>query len=726
MEIQNKESEKTKEPLPEYMKMYEVSGQDAITRHSFERYRRNNEEQKKDMEYLALHLAPYRRELIQNAPFSERASLIRTGLENGTPEVQKECAMMIGSLFDNDQAELYEKVFLLIKNALSNTDAESQKTYAEMIAYAPKEKISLLIENGFETGKASIQKICATMIRHVSDDKKRDELRKKLTEIIRAGLSNGDEESGKIYASVIEYAADDHKASLVKTGIENGNPEIQNECASAVSHVPDKEKAALVEMIFANDGAEAKKMCAREIQFIPKEKRAPLLKIGLASDDIELQKKCASLIPYALSDEQPDLRNMVDSLIEKKFTEGVAESVRTYAEMIVYATDDKQSGFRDTLVLLAEKGFNGGDEEAKKIYASTIPYAPKEKIAHLVEKGMESGNSEAAQMSVGSVKNAPDDDKARLVEKGMLSDDIGILKRSTSEIYSAPIRDRARLISIGLRNKNTEIQKRCAQFIEDAPKEKQDELREQIFQTAKEKLSNGNEEEVKESAWMIRNIDDKKRAELIRIGLENGNSKIGKEYARMIQYAPQHEKKELLEIAEKTLGKLLVEPRLYEHGDISEEHFSRQRFSKTGSETILLGGSLKGNTIIRRIEIKPFLTWKKLYENHDLWKAEGFDYVPVEPIQSFKTHKDGLVDVYSGVLDLTYDAWEKLGGDFFPDLTKDRDKIKKVLRDNVIVHGHPHENNFCLRFWRDQNGEVDFSKKPRIYLIDFDEAKSFE
>lgn len=30
--------------------------------------------------------------------------------------------------------------------------------------------------------------------------------------------------------------------------------------------------------------------------------------------------------------------------------------------------------------------------------------------------------------------------------------------------------------------------------------------------------------------------------------------------------------------------------------------------------------------------------------------------------------------------------------------------------------------NFCLRFYRDENGNVDINKIPRIYLVDFDKA----
>ena len=41
-----------------------------------------------------------------------------------------------------------------------------------------------------------------------------------------------------------------------------------------------------------------------------------------------------------------------------------------------------------------------------------------------------------------------------------------------------------------------------------------------------------------------------------------------------------------------------------------------------------------------------------------------------------------------------------------------------------IEHGHPHVDNFVLRFFRDDDGVPDLKRKPRLYLIDFDQAVS--
>ena len=727
METSNQEIKSSAAFLPEYMKMYEISGQDAITLHSFARYQKDKEDQEKTIEYLSLNSASYRRELIRNAPLNEKASLIRIGLENGNMEVQSQCAIMIGYLLPEEQAELREKVFLLIEKGLREKNPETQKAFAEMIQYAPSENMSILIEKGLGSGNSEVQKICAQMIWHISDTKKKDALREKLSTIINAGLQNHNEEdSGKAYASMIKYALDKDRASLVKTGLLSADPEVQKEYASVISDMSDEETTPLVEMVFSGNNTEAQRACAHLIQQAPKEKRAPLLHKGLSSNDRELEKICASFISYAEEGTRYDLRDMVASRIEKSFIDNNAESQTEYAQMIQYAPEDKQPLLRDAVARLAEKGMSGNSEEAKKVYATMIWNAPKEKRTKLIQKGLESNNSEVEQVSVYAIAYAPDDDKASLTETGLKSGDVGVQRMCTSLIYSAPEETRSALIQTGLESDNIEIQKKCAAVIPYAQKNKQNELREHVALLAEQRLANGDAEIQKKSLWMIPYVAEGRRASIINTGLRSESEEVRKESARMIEFAPQNEKGELFERAKNTVGKYLVEPPLYRYGKVSDKHFLRQEFIKTGSGTTLLGGELKDNTIIRHIEFQPFLTWQKLYEDHNLWKNVGFDYVPIESIQSFKINKDGLVDVYSGVLDLSLASWEKMTDDFAAELDKDRDKIKKVLRDNAIIHGHPHDDNFCLRFFRDENGNVDFNKKPRIYLIDFDMAESPE
>jgi hypothetical protein len=194
----------------------------------------------------------------------------------------------------------------------------------------------------------------------------------------------------------------------------------------------------------------------------------------------------------------------------------------------------------------------------------------------------------------------------------------------------------------------------------------------------------------------------------------------------MIEYAPVSEQAALVKKAfEAGLGNEIVKPPLYYNSDLDKVSFRRKGFKKTGSETTLIGGALKDKLIIRHINPKSFLAWQKIYENHLVWKSNDFDYVPIEPIQSYKLNKEGLVDVFSGVLDLSLAKWLEISrGMFMDELQEQKDKILSVLDSQDINHGHTHDDNFVLRFFRDKDGNPDITKTPRLYVIDFDMAIS--
>ena len=178
------------------------------------------------------------------------------------------------------------------------------------------------------------------------------------------------------------------------------------------------------------------------------------------------------------------------------------------------------------------------------------------------------------------------------------------------------------------------------------------------------------------------------------------------------------------------LKEIATETRLY---DNTPDKFVRQAFDKSGSETTLLETTpgdkertLKNKVIVRHIGLEPYLNWKRTYESVDFWKDRGFDYVPTEPIVGVLSHKDPLkISVLARVLNgPTVARWEKEGGTFIKEIRLQVDHIKKALIDLNIEHGHTHDSNFVVMFPRLENGEADISKPPRVYVIDFDAAKS--
>ncbi|NTW90208.1 MAG: hypothetical protein HGB37_04865, partial [Candidatus Moranbacteria bacterium] len=217
-----------------------------------------------------------------------------------------------------------------------------------------------------------------------------------------------------------------------------------------------------------------------------------------------------------------------------------------------------------------------------------------------------------------------------------------------------------------------------------------------------------------------------KLASVIRSAFETNDPAVMLAAAKMIRYAKKSDWAELYALALERIGPSSVEGPLYEKTLVG---FGRENFKKTGSETTLLGmvagNDLKGKIIVRKFEMSSFLGWKRLYDDHAFWKGNGFDYVPIEPIVSFSVRKTGKVDVYSGVLDFSLLECRERGlKTWESELEEDRDKIIDAIKEGGYNHGHPHDKNFCLRFCRKDDGNIDYSKKPRIYLIDFDQVSS--
>jgi hypothetical protein len=304
------------------------------------------------------------------------------------------------------------------------------------------------------------------------------------------------------------------------------------------------------------------------------------------------------------------------------------------------------------------------------------------------------------------------------IREGLKTNDPELRKFYIRQIGRAHANERADILTEAFEIDNEDVQMECVKTISNIPENERMKL-------LRIGLSKNHLEVKKASIKMIQYAPEELRAKLIRAGLTENDPKLQRTYAKVIRYVPEEkDRKELLALAKQKLGNALVEPSLYDDTQISKENFSREELKKSGSGTTLIGGELKDKVIFRHITPTAFLSWQEVYEDHEMWKKAGFDYVPIEPIVSFRMDKEGLVDVASGVLDLSLNSWIGMSGDFSRELIKQKEKIKNILTEAGIKHGHPHGDNFCLRFFRKENGDVNFNKMPRIYLIDFDRAVS--
>ena len=305
--------------------------------------------------------------------------------------------------------------------------------------------------------------------------------------------------------------------------------------------------------------------------------------------------------------------------------------------------------------------------------------------------------------------------KSFFTEDNSLPEEVKLWKGKVMEV---PEKERAAIIRKGFHNPDANIQIAADRMIINAPERERVKLVEEEFNSS----SLGLQKEAVGNIWWM---PVGERTQLMQRALSSPDATLRRMAMSEITFLPIEGKEILFQfMIERGLANELVEPPLYDKANVKKEGFERRAFTKTGSGTTLIGGDLRGKTIIRHMQPRAFLTWQDTYENYGLWSQEGFDYVPVEPIQSYKLNKNGLVDVHSGVLDLSIKQWLDRTHRFESELYNQQKKIIDVLKKKGIKHGHTHDNNFCLRFFRDENGNVDLNRVPRVYLIDFDEAVS--
>ena len=153
---------------------------------------------------------------------------------------------------------------------------------------------------------------------------------------------------------------------------------------------------------------------------------------------------------------------------------------------------------------------------------------------------------------------------------------------------------------------------------------------------------------------------------------------------------------------------------------------------KTGGEFVLFGKNLRQKVVGRKMNILAFEQWRRAYESPKIWQESGFDYVPIEPIISFKNMENNNVRVSAGILGITLFEYVRVFSEYIQDdVFKKRRDIVDVLRKMNIdfsktANGHLHNNNFCLKFERTPKGEIDLDKSPKVYLIDWDHAGTLD
>lgn len=353
--------------------------------------------------------------------------------------------------------------------------------------------------------------------------------------------------------------------------------------------------------------------------------------------------------------------------------------------------------------------------------------------------GLESQRIDVLKKSAGKIIWLPENERdplrdvvGRRIREALTGPNAESAEEILSVLYTARDSQKAHLIRMALAHPSIKVQSAAARLLLESPREERDRLKRIVFEKVKEGLQSPDVETLRMVSGMIVFADNpvplrKKLDKRIKEEMQSSDINVRRAAVDMIWSATEDAKQELFELAvQNGVGDDLIKPKLYKQKKYeSNGKLLRQRFEKSGSKTTLLYGTLKNKVIVRHLLPEAFLSWQKAFESFEEWKKAGFDYVPIEPIHSFRLRKSGLVDVYSGVLDLNLEDWVGVSNWHLPNLSYQLKRIDKVVQDLRIHHGHPQDSNLCLRFFRDNEGNADLKRAPHLYLIDFDQADFF-
>lgn len=596
---------------------------------------------------------------IMSAPMSDRASLVEEIFTNQKSDLETQLSVLANMFLVPGNAH-----GSIVGLALACREPKVQLAAVSLIAeHVPMQKRSSLIQLALESVDLEVRLAAIPLIEIIPEQER--------AALISLCIGSNDVHVQRAAVHLLRSAPADARAMLLQLALTVPDPDVRMTAAHLVSLVPAPDRGSLervaIEIIhsaFQNSDSGVQRAAIPLVHIVPNGERLVLVRQYLESPDPEVRLAATSLIKLVpMTDEYSSLRSAVIEGVRESFEDRNPKIRLTAAASIGYVPHEVQDSLQQSLQERIAQDINGPDSDVQESAVPMIEYVFVHQRPPLIALALKSQNQKAQLAAVSLIKYIQPQAKGSLIGQALASFDIAV------QLAAVPL--------IGTASED-------AQFL------------------------------------------------LVRQCLESGEQRVRRAAVALTRCVSPEERRVLFDlIKSKGLGSELIKPVLYRQ-ELDDEKFVRKDFGKTGSETVLLGGELKGKTIIRTITAESFVAWQKAYESHDAWERAGFDYVPVEPVQSYRLNAEGFVDVASGVLDLSVQDWqERTGGELFAREMKDaKEKIKQGIKDLHIDYDHDrepefshfHDGNFCLRFFRDKDNAPDFTRVPRVYLIDFDRA----
>ncbi len=494
-----------------------------------------------------------------------------------------------------------------------------------------------------------------------------------------------------------KFGLDKKLENAIVDNLKSGNLEYLKSLTNLVDFLPIEKQDNLrllffekIKEVFENGQIDEKRIATKMIGVTPEEKVSGLIELSLSVKDKTINRIAAKFINVAALKDRFSLF--------KKFSEiDDIEVLETVISKISFIADENKLESQEILInKIKDICKNGSNKDKKKAIGFVNYVLDVNKRESLTNEFFAVDDMEIKKEVIRHSFCFSDENEVDLVKKFITKEGIDLINEVSDVVWSKiDFNDDLKLFFSKIakdviKNKPINDVRKVVKIVDVFY---DDDLKILLFEKLNKTLDEGLIEEKKVALQMIKSVlpDD-------MIFLFNKAIKLD-------------------------LGDEIIKPQLYDKNQVSDFELETKKQTKSG-ETTLIGGSLKNKMIIRHLEPESFRVWQKLYENTKLWKDLGFDYVPIEPIKYYYLDEvKETVNVYAGILDINLKTWNLIsGGIFKEELKLVMNKIIDSLNSVNSEHSHPHDENFCLKFFRNDDGKPDLNRMPKLYLIDFDNA----
>ena len=187
-----------------FLQMYEVSGQDEISEHSFQRYLRDKEQDE------LIRRLQQGVEVVNSFELKKtEASLIESGLKNPNEDIRRMSARKIKDLPVDDR-------LVFTRMALDSTDPEVQEIAVEYIKGLPKKERGSLFEKALKSRDPMVRFSARSDFLFLSDSDKSD-LKKEILARVTLGLEDHNPKNWQLTPDIFSLFSDKEKVFFIET-----------------------------------------------------------------------------------------------------------------------------------------------------------------------------------------------------------------------------------------------------------------------------------------------------------------------------------------------------------------------------------------------------------------------------------------------------------------------------------------------------------------------------